>query len=86
MTLSISTKTKKLIDERLKSGRYKTADDVVAAAVSQLAQQEQTGDFEPGELDRLLEEGEKSGTPLDGEKVLAELEQMGKRASKRKRA
>jgi Arc/MetJ-type ribon-helix-helix transcriptional regulator len=72
MNLSLSTSVQKLIDERVKSGKYATPEDVVAAAILTLDQQEQFGDFEPGELDRLLEEGEQSieqeGT-LDGDKA-----------------
>jgi hypothetical protein len=37
------------------------------------------GDFEPGELDRLLAEGERSGKPLDAEQVFKELRELGKR-------
>ena len=48
--------TVELIEQRVKSGQYHSAEDVVSAAVAQLDQQEQIGDFEPGELDRLLAE------------------------------
>jgi Arc/MetJ-type ribon-helix-helix transcriptional regulator len=67
MNLSLSMSVQKLIDERVKSGKYATPEDVVAAAI----QQEQFADFEPGELDGLLVEGEQSieqGT-LDGDKA-----------------
>lgn len=73
MNLSLPANVAKLIEERVKSGRYNTPEDVVAAAVVHLDQQERFGDFEPGELDRLLEEGENSGPALDGDEVLAEL-------------
>jgi Arc/MetJ-type ribon-helix-helix transcriptional regulator len=56
--------------QRVSSGKYATPEDVVAAAILALDEQEQFGDFEPGELDDLLAEGELSieleGT-LDGE-------------------
>jgi Arc/MetJ-type ribon-helix-helix transcriptional regulator len=72
MNLSLSTSVQKLLDERVKSGKYATPEDVVAAAILTLDQQEQFGDFELGELDRLLAEGEQSieqeGT-LDGDKA-----------------
>jgi Arc/MetJ-type ribon-helix-helix transcriptional regulator len=72
MNLSPSTTIQKLIDERVKSGKYATPEDVVAAAILTLDQQEQFGDFEPGELDRRLAKGEQSieqeGT-LDGDKA-----------------
>ncbi len=73
MNLSLPPRIQKLIEERVKSGKYETPEDVVAAAVAHLEQQERFGDFEPGEVDRLLEEGEHSGSPLDGDEVMAEL-------------
>jgi hypothetical protein len=36
-------------------------------------------DFEPGELDGLLAEGERSGKPLKAEEVFKELRELGKR-------
>lgn len=69
MNLLLGPEMQKLIDERVKSGRYATPEDVVAAALLTLDQQEQFGDFASGELDELLAEGERSikrdGT-LDG--------------------
>jgi Arc/MetJ-type ribon-helix-helix transcriptional regulator len=73
MNLSLDPEVPKLIDERVKSGRYATAEDVVAAALLTLDQQEWFGDFAPGELDELLADGEhsitKDGT-LDGTEAL----------------
>jgi Arc/MetJ-type ribon-helix-helix transcriptional regulator len=70
MNLVLHTELQKLIDERVRTGKYATPEDVVAAAIVTLDQQEQWGDFETGELDDLLAEGESSiaqvGT-LDGE-------------------
>jgi Arc/MetJ-type ribon-helix-helix transcriptional regulator len=61
-----------LIDQRVKSGEYASAEDVVAAAIMTLEQQKRFGDFEAGELDHLLAEGERSikaeGT-LDGDEA-----------------
>ena len=72
MKLELKPGVQKQIDERVKSGRYASAEDVVAAALVTLDQQERSGDFEAGELDRLLEEGERSmeehGT-LDGDEA-----------------
>lgn len=79
MKLSLPAKTLKLIDARVKSGKYRSAEDVVSAAISQLDQHEQRGDFQAGELDRLLAEGEKSGPPLDGDAVLKELRNLGRK-------
>jgi putative addiction module CopG family antidote len=60
MNLALNSSVKKRIDARVKSGRYASAEDVVSAAIMTLDQQERFGDFAPGELDRLLEEGERS--------------------------
>ena len=69
MKLSLSDDVQKLIEQRVRSGKYATPEDVVAAALITLEQQEQLGDFQPGELDELLADGERSveqeGT-LDG--------------------
>ncbi len=82
MDLTIPQPIQKLIEARVKSGQYQSAEDVIAAAVSLLDQQEQSGDFEPGELDRLLAEAEQSGAPLDGEAVFAELRSLSRQKSK----
>jgi Arc/MetJ-type ribon-helix-helix transcriptional regulator len=72
MNLSLSSNIQKLIDKRVKSGQYATAEDVVAAAILTLEQQERFGDFAPGEVEELLAEGERSieqeGT-IDGEEA-----------------
>ena len=60
MNLSLDPEVQKLIDERVKSGRYATPEDVVAAALLTLDQQEWLGDFSPGEVDAMLAEGERS--------------------------
>jgi putative addiction module CopG family antidote len=73
MSVPLSPRTQKLVEERMRRGGYASPDDVVCAGLASLDQQETSGDFEPGELDRLLEEGERSGESLDGDSVLAEL-------------
>ena len=74
MQLSLSADVQKLIEDRVKSGKYSTPEDVVVAAIVTLQQQEDIGDFDPGELDGLLAEGEHSvqheGT-LDGDAAFA---------------
>ena len=72
MKLLLKAEVRKRIDDRVKSGRYASAEDVVAAAVMSLDQQERFGDFSAGELSELLAAGERSiaasGT-LDGERA-----------------
>ncbi len=85
MNLSLEPDVQKFIDERVNSGKYSTPEEVVAAAIMALDQQEQFGDFEAGELDNLLAEGERSieqdGT-LDGEEAFRL--RVERRAQKRK--
>jgi Arc/MetJ-type ribon-helix-helix transcriptional regulator len=60
MILSLNQDVQKLIDDRVTSGKYSTPEDVIAAAIVALDQQERFGDFGAGELDDLLAEGEQS--------------------------
>ncbi len=72
MNLSLSTGLQKWINDRVQSGQYATPEDVVAAALLSLDQQERMSDFTAGELDELLGEGERSieqGGTLDGEEA-----------------
>ena len=73
MNLSLPPEAQALIEERVRSGRYQSVEEVVIAALYSLKDEDKAADFEDGELDRLLAEGENSGAPLDGESVLAEL-------------
>jgi hypothetical protein len=50
------------------SGKYACPEDVVAAAVISLDLKEQSGEFEAGQLDTLLAEGEQS-IVLDGDEA-----------------
>lgn len=69
MNITLTPDLQKLVQNRVASGQYLTAGDVIAAAIVALEQQEAFGEFEVGELDQLLAEGERSieqeGT-LDG--------------------
>ena len=76
MQILLTRKTEALLADRMKLGGYASPEDVVLAGLVALEQQSLLGDFEAGEMDRLLAEGEASGTPLDGEGVLRELRQL----------
>ena len=75
MDLALKPDLIQRIAERVKSGQYGSAEDVVAAGIMMLDQQERMGDFAAGELERLLEEGERSiaqeGT-LDGDEAFGD--------------
>jgi putative addiction module CopG family antidote len=82
MEVSISSRMQKFVEEKVKAGEYASAEEVVEAGLASLEQQEQTGDFAPGELDRLPAEGEKDigeGDLVDGEQVFLESDQKGDR-------
>ncbi|HEV8607271.1 MAG TPA: hypothetical protein VGQ99_18170 [Tepidisphaeraceae bacterium] len=68
MRLNLKPATEQLIRQKVSSGEYSTPADVVEAALATLEQQTRF-DFAPGELERLIAEGEESikkfGT-LDG--------------------
>jgi len=60
MNLSLKPELRKFIEEKVSAGEYGSAEEVVEAGLTALRQQERLGSFEAGELDGLLEEGEKS--------------------------
>jgi antitoxin ParD1/3/4 len=79
MGLSLTPETERLIEERVKRGGYASADDAVRAALASLGQQENHGDFAPGELDRLIAEAEaqfERGEVTDAEEVFGEIRAM----------
>ena len=74
MYLVLPPEVEKLINDRVDLGRYPSPWDVVAAVVVALDRQESSpGEFEVGEWDALLDAGECSGSPLDGDQAFAEL-------------
>ena len=77
MHLSLPAHIQRLIEERVRSGEYESAEEVVAAAVENLDQH--ASDFNPGELDQLIEEGERSGAPIDADTVFNELSKLRQR-------
>lgn len=60
MTITLTTKAQKLLNERLRSGRYANTGEVVLAALASLKRQEELGDFAAGELEQLVADGERS--------------------------
>ena len=60
MTINLPPKARKLVNDRLRSGRYGSAEDVVLAGLDSLRRQVELGGFAPGELERLVAEGELS--------------------------
>ena len=60
MTITLPAKARRLVNDRLRSGRYASAEEVVLAGLASLTRQEELGDFAPGELEQLVAEGERS--------------------------
>jgi putative addiction module CopG family antidote len=76
MELTLEPDVKKFIDDCVDSGEFATPQEVVSAAMRWFASNHGQVEFAPGELDRLVAEGEASGAPLPGDQVLAELRQL----------
>ena len=60
MNLSLKSDAKRCVEEKVRTGQYASAEAVIEAGLAALRQQEMFGDFQEGELDALLEEGERS--------------------------
>jgi hypothetical protein len=76
MNLALDAKARRLITDRVKSGKYATPEAVVTAALHAPENNEHADDFAPDEWDMLLAESEASGESLDGEAVFAELARL----------
>lgn len=61
MKLELPAATAAFVEDQVRRGAFSTPEDVVVAALETFRADCQFGDFAPGELDRLLEEGERSG-------------------------
>lgn len=60
LNISINSQLRRFIEKKLESGEYQTPEDVVLAGLVTLMQNRAYPDFPPGELARLIDEGEKS--------------------------
>jgi Arc/MetJ-type ribon-helix-helix transcriptional regulator len=72
MTIRLKPEVEKKLQERLNSGAYGSAEELVNAVLEQYM----SDDFEPGELDKLLAVGEAQanrGQFVDGEEVFRRL-------------
>ena len=74
MRMTLSSEMEKLIVDTAAKYQYESVDDFLRAAVDSFEQGEALVQFEPGELQKLVDEGEQSilehGT-LDGREALA---------------
>lgn len=60
MSVPLSHEAERLIEEKIRSGRYRSAEEVVLAGLGSLEQEEHFGEFQAGEWDALLKTGEDS--------------------------
>lgn len=84
MNLPVSPRLQKLIDDRLAGGKYRSTEDVIAAAVTNLSQQEALADLSAQEMELVypgirqkITEGLASlraGDIVDGDAFFDELE------------
>jgi antitoxin ParD1/3/4 len=85
MSLRLKPELQRFIEDQVRDGRYHSAEEVVEAGLAILEQHTRCGEFAPGELDRLLAEGEADvarGNVHDGEAVFRELAELS--ASRRR--
>lgn len=83
MTVNLKPKIEKMVHKRVKSGQYRSAEELVNAAVEQFISDE----FQPGELEKMLAVGEKQarrGQLIAGNEVFRRLQARSK--SRRKSA
>lgn len=83
MNLVLPEPIQKLIDQRVRSGRYRSAEDVIAAAIANFEQQERVASLSSADLEKVfpgirqkLSDGlasARAGKLSDGEKFFKEL-------------
>ena len=79
MTVTLSEKTSRFIEEKVRDGAYSSPEEIIEAALSMFEQQQLLGDFAPGELSALIAESEKdfeNGDVYDGPAVIQELREL----------
>lgn len=78
MTITLPSQIEKIVEEKLKSGRYTSAAEVVAAALEVLDRHERMREQERAELEAKLVEGADQlarGEKIPGEEVYRELKE-----------
>ena len=61
MNLHLPPDTAAFVEDQVRRGAFSTPEEVIVAALETFRADCEFGDFAPGELDKLLEEGERSG-------------------------
>ena len=87
MAISLNPETQRMIEERMKQRGYASPDDMVRAGLALLDRQTDTGDFAPGELDRLIAQAEaefERGEGINADEVFAGIREMSRDFRKRR--
>lgn len=72
MQVSLSPETQKLLKSRMRKSGYQTPEDAIRATLEAIDPQVRRGDFAPGELEALIQEGEQSSAEegtVDGDEA-----------------
>lgn len=85
MEIPLTPEDQQFIEAQVKVGRFPSAQDVVGAALERLRRDEDdaaatAGEFDPGELDALVAEGEadiERGAVVDADEVFDRLRRQG---------
>ena len=63
MQITVSPQSQSMIEKRLNGGQYASAAEIVEVALQALEREEEFGEFAPGELSQLVEEGRQDRRP-----------------------
>jgi putative addiction module CopG family antidote len=72
--IELSQDMSDIVESALETGDFKSADEVVLAALNAFQVQRLLANFEPGELDALIQEGLDSGEPIDADQAFRDIE------------
>jgi antitoxin ParD1/3/4 len=85
MNVSLTKELEELVNDKVKSGRYLSASEVVREALRLLEERDRVKEMRLVELRKEIQKGLRSGDPIDGELVLERLREKN-RSRKRKGA
>ncbi len=73
ISIELTPELAEAVDAAVRSGRFGSTGDIVLAALEQWQSRQLIHGYTPEEFDRLVEEGESSGDPIDGPQAMREL-------------
>ena len=82
MNISLTPELEKFVNDKVKSGRYHSASEVIREGLRLLEDQEQIREAKLAALREEIHKGLASGSSLPGEKVLEELSTKAKQRKK----